>query len=145
SLLPGETGIFYEGTYVGKGFIDPKSTKDTMKLSIGRDKKIVITRERDKKLRATKLLGSTVNDTYAYTIAVRNTRKQKATIEIEDQMPVSNDKDIVVETIDNDKAEYDAPTGKMKWTLELQPGETKKITFSYSITYPKGKRINGLP
>ena len=39
SLLPGEANIFFEGTFVGKTFIDPNSIKDTLSISLGRDKR----------------------------------------------------------------------------------------------------------
>ncbi len=50
SLLPGEANIFFEGTYVGKSYIDPNSTKDTLTFSLGRDKRIVVNREKVKDL-----------------------------------------------------------------------------------------------
>jgi len=57
NLLPGQTNIFYEGTYVGQGNIDVRNVKDTMDISLGRDKKIVVKRDRDTKLRSVKQLG----------------------------------------------------------------------------------------
>lgn len=145
NLLPGQTNIFYEGTYVGQGYLDPSSIKDTMNISLGRDKKIVIKRERDKKLRSVKMIGSSVRETFAYNITIRNTRKETVTLVFEDQQPVSNDKDIVLEEQDMGGSVYDETTGSMKWTLTLAPNETKKINFGYTLKYPKGKTVAGLP
>ena len=141
NLLPGQTNIFYEGTYVGHGSIDTRNIKDTMSISLGRDKKIVVKRERDKKLRSVKMIGTNVRETFAYTITVRNTRKEPVTITLQDQQPVSNDKDIVIEEKETGESEYDETTGLMKWTLTLKPNETKTLPFGYTLRYPKGKTL----
>ena len=144
NLLPGQTNIFYEGTYVGQGTIDVRNVKDTMTLSLGRDKKIVVKRERNVKLRSVKTIGSNVRETFAYTITVRNTRKESINLIIQDQLPVSNDKDIVIEDADAGNSEHDELTGMMKWTLSLNANEAKDLTFGYTIKYPKGKTVANL-
>ncbi len=141
NLLPGETNIFYEGTYVGKSYIDTRNTTDTISLSLGRDKKIVVRRERDKKLRSVKTIGSNVREEFAYNIIVRNTRKEAVTIVLQDQMPVSNDKDLVVEDKETAGADYNETTGMLKWPVTLKANETKTIRFGYTLKYPKGKTI----
>jgi len=144
NLLPGQTNIFYEGTYVGQGYIDVRNTTDTLTFSLGRDKKIVVRREQDKKRRSVKYIGSNVRETFAYTISIRNTRKDAINILLQDQQPVSNDKDIVIEDQETSSADYDATTGMMKWTLTLKPNETQDLKFGYTVKYPKGKRIDNL-
>jgi len=144
NLLPGQTNIFYEGTYVGQVTVDVRNTKDTMTLSLGRDKKIVVKRERNIKLRSVKTIGSNVRETFAYTITVRNTRKESIALIVQDQLPVSNDKDIVIEDADAGNSEHDEITGMMKWTLSLNANEAKDLTFGYTIKYPKGKTVANL-
>lgn len=144
NIIPGQTNIFYEGTYVGQGYIDIRNTSDTLTFSLGRDKKVIVRREQDKKLRSVKTIGSNVRETFAYTISVRNTRKDAINIVIQDQVPVSNDKDIVVEDRETGNAEYEEATGLLKWGLTLKPNETNTLKFGYVIKYPKGKQINGL-
>lgn len=145
NLLPGQTNIFYEGTYVGQGYMDVRNVKDTMTISLGRDKKIVVKREQDKKLRSVKTIGTNIRETFAYTISIRNTRKEKINLTVQDQQPVSNDKDIVLEDkTTGDASEYDEATGIMKWNVTLAPNESKNISFGYTVKYPKGKTITGL-
>ena len=38
NLLPGEANVIFEEMYVGKTFIDPGQTTDTLKLSLGKDR-----------------------------------------------------------------------------------------------------------
>lgn len=141
NLMPGSATIFYEGSYVGTTTIDPNSVQDTMSVSLGRDKKIVITRERDAKMRSTKTIGSNVRESFAYTISLRNTHKEPITIEIEDQIPVSTEQDIVIEDLETDKATVEETTGKLKWTLTIPANETKKVHFGFTVKYPKGKKV----
>jgi uncharacterized protein (TIGR02231 family) len=144
NLMPGQTNIFYEGTYVGQGYIDIRNTSDTLTFSLGRDKKIVVKREQDKKRRSIKMIGSNVRESFAYTVSIRNTRKDNINIVLQDQQPVSNDKDIVIEDQDTGGADYDKTTGMMKWNLTLKPNETGNVKFGYTVKYPKGKRIDNL-
>lgn len=144
NLIPGQTNIFYEGTYVGQGYLDMRNVKDTMTVSLGRDKKIIVRREQDKKLRSVRTIGTQVRETFAYTITVRNTRKDDITLVLQDQQPVSNDKDIVIEDRNTDNSEFDEGTGMMKWQVMLKPNESKSVQFGYTIKYPKGKHIDNL-
>ncbi|MBS1687634.1 MAG: DUF4139 domain-containing protein, partial [Bacteroidetes bacterium] len=144
NLLPGNTNIFYEGSYVGQGNIDMRNTNDTLNFSLGKDKKIIIKRELDKERRSVKMIGSNVRETFAYNISIRNTRKDPADIVILDQIPVSNDKDIVIEDIDKNDGDYNENTGEVKWELNIKPNDTKKLHVGYTVKYPKGKTITGL-
>lgn len=142
NLLPATTNIFYDGTYVGQGFIDVRNVKDTMSLSLGRDKKVVVRRERDKELRSVKTIGSNVRETFVYKICVRNTRNKAIDIVVMDQLPVSNDKDIEVNDREYKDAEYNETTGAVTWRLRAKPNETIDLKMGYTVKYPKGKQVN---
>ncbi len=144
SLMPGPTNIFYEGTYIGQGNIDPRTIKDTMYLSLGRDKKIVIKREQDKKLHAVKKTSENEQETFTYNTTVRNTRKEPMTIFVNDQLPVSNDKDLVIEKAEGGSGDYDPTSGTVAWIVTLKPNETKKLSFSYTIKHPKERDVVGM-
>ena len=144
NLMTGPTNIFYEGTYVGQGTLDPHRVKDTLNISLGRDKKIVVRRERDTKLRSVKAIGSNVRETFAYTIMVRNNRKESINLTIQDQLPVSNDNNIVLENTDDGGAETEHNTGFMKWNLAVAPNEVKNLEFGFTVKYPKGKIVANL-
>ena len=144
SLLPGEANIFFEGTFTGKSFIDPNNIKDTLSLSLGRDKRIVVKRDKQKELTSRKLIGTNQKESYAWEISVRNTKSEAIRISIEDQIPVSQNSQIEVTTIDIAGATYNKDTGKLSWDLRLQPNETRKLVFKYEVKYPKDKQVNGL-
>ncbi|MBS1544651.1 MAG: DUF4139 domain-containing protein [Bacteroidetes bacterium] len=144
SLLPGEANIFFEGTFVGKTAINPNSIKDTLAISLGRDKRIVVKREKVKDFTTRKAIGSNIRETYAYEVSVRNAKQEPIRIVVEDQVPVSQNSQIEVLVSDNGGAAYNKDTGKLQWTWTLQPNETKKATFKFEVKYPKDKQISGL-
>jgi uncharacterized protein (TIGR02231 family) len=144
SLLPGEANIFFEGTFTGKSFIDPNNIKDTLALSLGRDKRIVVKREKLKELTLRKFIGTNQKESYAWEISVRNTKSESVKVTLEDQIPVSQNSQIEVTIIDLANASHNKDTGKISWDLKLQPNETKKIVFKYEVKYPKDKQVSGL-
>jgi uncharacterized protein (TIGR02231 family) len=141
NLLPGEANIIVENTYIGKSVIDPNSTSDTLNLTLGRDKRVVVTREKLADYSSVKFLGSNKLQKYTYEITIRNNKKDSIDLLLKDQYPISTDKDIEVELVDDSKAAIDAETGLLTWKLAMAPGETKKIRFAYTIKYPKNKIV----
>ncbi len=144
NLLPGNAQIFFEGTYVTEVGIDPAYTSDTLDLSLGRDKKVVIERTQLKDFSKVRMLGSNRERTFAYEIKVRNTKESAVNITLEDQIPVSQDKDIVVTLVDASGAKPDPATGKLVWELKLEKAETKVVKLMFTVKYPKNKIIPGI-
>ena len=144
NLLSGEANVFFEGTFVGKSYIDPNNIKDTLAVSLGRDKRIVVKREKLKDFTSRKLIGGNQRDSYAWEISVRNTKNEVVKITVEDQVPVSQNSQIEVTVSDVGGARYNKDTGKLIWNMTLQPNETKKVVFKYEVKYPKDKQVSGL-
>lgn len=142
NLVEGPANVYFGGTYVGQSYVDTRSVDDTLDLSFGRDKKIIVTRTKLKDFNKEKMIGNNRKVTYAYEIVVKNNRKAPITIDIEDQLPISQSSDIVVEAIELSKAQQDPANGKLTWNYTLAPDEVKKITLTYSIKYPRNKTVN---
>jgi uncharacterized protein (TIGR02231 family) len=141
NLLSGEINLFFEGTYVGKSMLNVRNTVDTLELSLGRDKGIIVTRVKMKDFTEERTMGSNIRETRAWEITVRNTRKQPLVLRLEDQFPVSMNKDIVVEPLDISGGNYNKETGKITWKLSLDPSAEKKLRPGFAIKYPKDKRV----
>ena len=144
SLLPGESNIYFKGTFVGKGFIDPALANDTLNLSLGRDRSISVKRDQIKDYCKTSLLGGKQKTSKAYEITVQNNKKQSVILIIEDQMPISQSGDIEVEAEELSGGTYDSVTGKVTWKQTLTPGETLKKQLRFNVKYPKKKYVSGL-
>jgi hypothetical protein len=142
NLLPGDANIIFEGTYVGKSFIDPNSTSDTLNLTLGRDKRVVVKKEKLADYSSVKFLGSNKLQKITYEITVKNNKKDSVEMSLKDQYPLSSTKEIEAELIDDGNAVVNKETGVLAWKLKLAPGESKKIRFAYSVKYAKDKVIN---
>jgi TonB-dependent SusC/RagA subfamily outer membrane receptor len=142
NLLPGDANIIFEGTYVGKSFIDPASTLDTLNLTLGRDKRVVIKKEKLIDYSSTKFLGSNKLQKFTYELTVKNNKKDTVRMMLKDQYPIATNKEIEVELLDDGGALVNTEIGVLTWKLQLAPGEVKKLRFSYSVKYPKDKVLN---
>jgi uncharacterized protein (TIGR02231 family) len=141
-LVEGPANVYFGGTYVGQSYINTRSVDDTLSLSFGRDKKIVVTRTKLKDFNSERMIGNNRKVTYSYEMVIKNNRKAPIQIDLEDQLPVSQNSEITVETIELSKAEHNVLTGQLKWKLSLAPDESRKILLTYSVKYPKNKSID---
>jgi len=142
NLLPGEANIIFEGTYIGKSYIDPNSTQDTLNLTLGKDKRIVVKKEKLKDYSSVKFLGSNKKQVFTYEITVKNNKKEAIQMLLKDQYPLSTNKDIEIKLLESAEAANNTELGVLTWKLQLAPGEIKKVRVSYSVKYPKDKYVN---
>ena len=143
-LLPGQSNIFFEGMYVGQTFLNPETTGDSLIVSLGRDDAISVKRNILTDFTSTRIIGTNKKQLKGHEIIIRNNKKQSVEIEVLDQVPISQNKEIVVEIEEMEGASYTPEYGKVLWKLELAPGESKKIRFVYSVKYPKDKQVGGI-
>lgn len=142
NLLPGEATIMVEGTYVGKTFIDPASTQDTLNLTLGKDKRVVVKREKLKDFSSVKFMGASKKQVFTYELTVKNNKKEAIQMVLKEQYPLSTLKEIEVELLESSEAVNNTELGVLTWKLELPAGATKKVRVSYSVKYPKEKTLN---
>lgn len=141
-LLPATANIYYDGTYVGKSYLDPTAMEDTLKLALGRDNNITAIRKKLKEKDKEKVIGDSKIKEVAYEINIRNAHAYAVDIIVEDQTPVSNLQDVKVEILDKGKADLNSYNGFLTWRLKVKPATAEKITFGYSIKYDKDKNLS---
>jgi len=141
NFLEGQASLFFEGKYIGKTILDTRNTSDTLTLSLGRDRNVVVTREKVKEYSSSQFVGSNRKSLFAYEISVRNKKAYPIDIRIEDQVPVPNTKEITVDEIEDTDAIKDNVSGLLKWNLKVEPGKTEKIDLKYEIKYPRYHNI----
>jgi uncharacterized protein (TIGR02231 family) len=144
NILSGNANIYFEGTFVGKTFIDASNTLDTLSISLGRDPHIVVERNLITDYTSKKMIGMNRKEEYGYEITIRNTKKEAITIVVEDQYPISQNSSLEIELIESTGAVIDATKGKLTWKLNIASAETKKLILKYSVKYPKDKKVQGL-
>jgi uncharacterized protein (TIGR02231 family) len=143
-LLPGDANIIMDNVYLGKSFIDPNTTTDTLNLSLGRDKRVAVKRLLVKEFSKSKVKGDNKTETFTYEITVKNNKNKDVAMLLKDQFPISQIKEVVVKLEDSGDAEVNEELGTVNWKINLKPGESKKYRFSYTVTYPKDKKIANL-
>ena len=141
NLLPGEANLFFEGTFLGKSLLDVENAGDTLNLSLGKDKGVAVKRTLLKDYSSKRFIGSNKTDTRQYEIVVRNNKQQAISIVIEDQFPVSTQKEIEVQDKKYEGAKLDDDTQKITWQLTVEPKKENKIGFKYEVKYPKDKTL----
>ena len=142
SLLPGKVNIFFDGTFVGKSYINPHNISDTLDISLGQDQNIKVERTKIKDKTGKVVLGSTKKATIGWDISVRNGKSDKISITIQDQIPLSNIEDIEIILNNKDNARYTKENGFLIWDLEIEPKKTVKKSFNYTVKYPKKYTIS---
>jgi uncharacterized protein (TIGR02231 family) len=141
NLLNGDANLYFEGTYLGKAFLDTRNTKDTLEISLGRDKNILVNRTKLKEFSRNQILGSSKTDERSWEITIRNKKQQPINITIQDQFPTSTNKDIVVDKGNYKEGSLDETTNMITWRLKIDPAKEKKIGFNYSVKSPKSASI----
>jgi uncharacterized protein (TIGR02231 family) len=145
NLLSGQANITYDGTFVGQTFLNTNSWQKDLSVTLNTDKRISVKREKQTDFSSVKVLGNDVKVTLAYRLTVKNNQNKPIHIVLKEQYPISSQKDIVVELLDKTTT---TPTvnkediGVITWEADLAVGESKTYQISYSVKYPKDKKIN---
>ncbi|MCB0497417.1 MAG: mucoidy inhibitor MuiA family protein [Cyclobacteriaceae bacterium] len=141
NLLEGEANLYFEDAYVGRSILDAKSLVDTLDISLGRDKSIVIGREKVDEFSKRKTVGTNKVETRGFKLVVRNKKSQPIKLILHDQIPVASISDITVTPEELSGGKLDAQTGEITWDLELKPQEQKELILRYEVKYPKREKV----
>lgn len=141
SLLEGEANVFFEDTYIGKTLLDVRYASDTLEISLGRDKKVSVNREKIKDFTSRQFIGSKKEETRTWKTTVKNNKNQEINMIVIDQVPVSTAEDIEVNVLSISGAKHQLETGEIKWEFSLKPADKKELDLKYSVKYPKIKNL----
>ena len=146
-LLPGRVSIYRDGAFVGRGQMMAAGKDETVRLGFGADDKIKIERSVLKRNEGSAglIVTTSKTDERAFKTGVRNGHDFPIRIAIEDQLPVSENEEIVVEMLPSTAP----PTttnlrdkrGVLEWAFEAKAGEVKDIGFAWRVKWPKDKGV----
>ena len=150
-LLPGQVSIYRDGMFVGHGKMASASKDETVRLGFGADDKVKIERSVVKRNEGSTglIVTTSKTDERAFKTTVRNGHDFPIKVAIEDQLPVSESDEIVVEMLPSTTP----PTttnlrdkrGVLQWAFEVKPSEVKDIAFAWRLRWPKDKGVVMLP
>lgn len=138
NILPGQASVYYQGTFTGHTHLHPQHTGDTLSISLGRDRGIVVQRVGNRALNDRRFVGSTVRETQSWELSLRNKHRSTVKVVLYDQYPVSELKSVQVSLNGHDAAEVDERTGALRWEIQMEPGALERRSFSYELKYPQG-------
>ncbi len=141
NLLEGEANIFFENTFIGKTILDVRYVSDTLSLSLGRDKNVIVSREKVKDNTRKQFFGSKKEDSREWKLTVKNNKKQTINFVLLDQIPVSTTDEIEVIPDNLSGGELNKDNGEVKWTFKLKPSAKKEMDLIYKVKYPKDKTL----
>lgn len=144
NLLPGKAGIYYDGAYTGETFLNPVNESDTLQIPLGRDRNVIIKRELMKDFSSGQFIGNNRIRTFTYDFTIKSLKSKAIDLWMEDQLPVSQEKDIEVKAIELSGGDLNKETGKVVWKTQLKGGEQIKKRLSFSVKHPKDKTVSGL-
>ena len=141
SLLEGESNLYFEDGFVGRSILNPAALQDTLQISMGRDRSIVMQREKVDQFSKKRSIGSNITESRGYEITLKNNKSQAVTLQVKDQIPVSVNSTITVTTGELSGGVLDPVTGIVTWEITLAPGGQQKLSLRYEVKYPKSERV----
>lgn len=141
NLLAGDATLFFDDMYVGRSYINPNISSDTLLISLGRDEKINVKRIKLNDLCVTKKMSNKKRETKAFETILKNNKNTVVEVELLDQYPISRNSDIEVSLDEAEGAQVTKDYGKLLWRIKLQPGESKKVRVVYTMKFPEDKMV----
>lgn len=141
NLLSGEANLFFNGSFLGKTLINMENANDTLSVSLGPDKNVLVNRTKEKGQNEKSFIGSNQRATRAFTFDLINKKTISVKLIIQDQVPVSTTADVSIENLVLSGAKLDEATGMITWEVDLLPNQTKQLRMKYEVKYPKSKPL----
>lgn len=142
NLSSGEMNLYFEDAYLGKSLLDLNNATDTLSVSLGKDKGIYVERKKLKEFTSKKFLSNAKREARAFETIVKNNKPYEIEIKILDQLPISTNKEIVIENEEYNGGKLEEKTKIITWDLKLDSKESKNLQTKYIVKYPKGKYIH---
>lgn len=133
--------IYIKDTFAGTVHVDADTEKEKFSLSLGQDERLSINRTELPSKTSEAFLKNQKKQTRGSVIRLVNGSSEKVSLLIKDQLPVSTDAAINVELTEASGGALDKETGIISWELQAEPGKAEELKLSYSISWPKDKKI----
>ncbi|PDT75934.1 mucoidy inhibitor MuiA family protein [Bradyrhizobium sp. C9] len=150
-LLPGQVAIYRDGIFVGRSRMTTAAKDETVRLGFGADDKVKIERTVVKRNEGSAglIVTTSKTDERAFKTTVRNGHDFPIKVAIQDQLPVSENDDIVVEMLPSSTPATTTnlrdKRGVLEWAFEAKAGEVRDINFAWRMRWPKDKGVVMVP
>ncbi|HEX7922739.1 MAG TPA: mucoidy inhibitor MuiA family protein [Bradyrhizobium sp.] len=150
-LLPGQVSIYRDGIFVGRSRMATAAKDETVRLGFGADDKVKIERTVVKRNEGSAglIVTTSKTDERAFKTTVRNGHDFPIKVAMQDQLPVSENDDIVVEMLPSSTPATTTnlrdKRGVLEWAFEAKAGEVRDINFAWRMRWPKDKGVVMVP
>lgn len=139
-----EAAVYLKGAFAGNVYLEPDMSQDEYNLSLGQDETVKIKRTQKKRFSSQVLLKGQRKTEFEYELSVSSRKPGACRVLLKDQIPVSEEKSIQIETQNLSGGEAEEKTGIISWEFDLAPGESRKLELAYSVAWPKDKSLSGI-
>lgn len=144
-VLSGPISLFRDGTFVGTGKMPVLAAGEEHDLGFGVDDAVRVRHAIEQEKRGeTGLISTSRTDNRSYKLSVKNLHERPINMIIEDQIPVSKNKEIEVVMTGNLKpsqTNVDDRRGVVAWDISLPPGQERAFSFGYRVSWPSDRSI----
>jgi uncharacterized protein (TIGR02231 family) len=138
-LLEGSANTYVGDEYTGSTYLQSVAPGETTEVSFGVDERVKVSRELVKSFRSKSgLFSKTVKDQLVYRTVVQNYHPKPIKIQVVEQVPVSQHKDISVKinSIEPRWLEHDENAGTYTWKPVLESGDKFEIEVDFTVSHP---------
>ena len=144
-FLPGAVRVYRDGSFIGKSQFSFIAEGEFAEIYMGLEDRIKVTRTLDSKNSATTYFKNKKILKIGYQIDVQNFLDHAIQIEIQDQLPVSQDQEVKIKQLSIEPKPTSQEKGICIWNISLQPKEKQSTTFEFQMEYPEGMKLsNGM-
>lgn len=141
-LLRGAANLYVGADLVGQALVDTTSVGEKTRLPLGIDDAVKVERKVELVTATKGLINKDDVSTYQVRIDILSSRPQQVAARVLDQIPLSGAEKVEVKLISSEPAaSLDKDLGSLEWNTTLAPNQKRTLTFSYSVTRPKGERL----
>lgn len=142
--LPGQVQIYFENSLVNTLWLDFSAENDTLDLPLGVDKALVVKFTATPVVSDKKRFGNTAVKHYNYQLEVKNNRNQAVNLVVQDQLPISTQKEIEITDVELQGAALEKEKGIFTQNWLIGGGASQSWKYGWQVRYPANKKVVGL-
>lgn len=137
NLVNSNANIYFDDTFVGTTYINAQQAKDSLIISLGRDKNISVSRDLSKEIKEKKFWSKNNEHYFGYVIKVKNNSRKSIKIKIEENYPISSTDEVEVELMEISNAINDKDKGILSWVKTIESNKSEEVKILYKIEAPE--------
>ncbi len=146
TFLPGPANLFAGDEFIGSTALELTAPGGKLEFYLGADDRVKVKRELKRREVDKKLIGDRRTLRYGYEIELENLLPVEASVNLQDQIPVSRHESIKVRLeFVEPRPDQTSELGLLDWKLALAPGKKQMVRFDFTVEHPRDVEVRGLP